>query len=336
MIKETLSFTVIKYSKQNKELNINKLITREFLPVKEEEQTYTTKTGVVKTTKSVRKRWFVTLECHKCKNVFTLLEKNLEKQMELPCERCRARIAAYNSFILKATTKHGDKFDYSLVTKDNYVNLFTPVEIICKIHGVFTQKPKDHTSKTNGKICCPECVQDFNKLHNKRSIESWKEELNAKAPHITFVSHGNSDSNTEKCVLNCKYHGEFNSTLAHIKANTYICRECARENNAFDVRLKRTDVKGKLYFIYIPHLKIWKIGVTTKTLEERFRNLPYTYEIVWEHEYPTVKEAYEKEFFFLKAYRQYRKFISPTNVLGKCKGSTELLTCVIPILRPSV
>ena len=315
---------------------MNKLIKREFLPVGEESISYTTAAGDTKIATTIRKRWYATMECCECTNTFTVLERKDNKHITTPCEKCKARIGAYKSFLKKAVEKHKDKFDYSLITKDNYVNLFTTVSIICKTHGEFTQRPTDHTSKINGKLCCPTCIQEFNKIHNKRSIESWKEELAEKASHITFVSHGNSDSNTEKCVLTCEHHGEFETTLAGIKNKVYICHKCAMDNNSFDVRLKRTDIKGKLYFIYIPDINLWKIGVTTLTIEKRFRRLPYSYEVIWEHEYPTVKEAYEKEFFFLQQYRKYRMYTSPTNLLGESKGSTELLTCVIPKLCHSM
>lgn len=37
---------------------------------------------------------------------------------------------------------HGNKYDYSLV---EYVNNFTNVKIICKIHGEFLQAPANHS-----------------------------------------------------------------------------------------------------------------------------------------------------------------------------------------------
>ena len=44
-------------------------------------------------------------------------------------------------FIAKARSIHGDKYDYSKVV---YVNVKNYVEIICPIHGSFTQTPKNH------------------------------------------------------------------------------------------------------------------------------------------------------------------------------------------------
>lgn len=55
-----------------------------------------------------------------------------------------------SSFITKATIIHGDTYDYSLV---NYIKNNIKVDIICKLHGVFQQKPAKH-------LCghgCPSC-----------------------------------------------------------------------------------------------------------------------------------------------------------------------------------
>ncbi len=46
-----------------------------------------------------------------------------------------------NTFVNKAKQVHGDKYDYSLV---DYKNNRDKVKIICKIHGVFEQKPNAH------------------------------------------------------------------------------------------------------------------------------------------------------------------------------------------------
>ena len=44
-------------------------------------------------------------------------------------------------FIEKAIQIHNNKYDYSLVL---YKNIFTPIKIICPIHGMFVQKPIYH------------------------------------------------------------------------------------------------------------------------------------------------------------------------------------------------
>jgi hypothetical protein len=55
------------------------------------------------------------------------------------CQKCGKNHRPSNDeFIEKAKELHGDTYDYSFVV---YVNQFTPVNILCKIHGMFQQRP---------------------------------------------------------------------------------------------------------------------------------------------------------------------------------------------------
>ena len=66
--------------------------------------------------------------------------------------------------------KHGDLYDYSLVT---YQNSKTKVKIICKDHGVFEQTPNNHSKGYGCSDCSLEqktksldkCLQDFYNTH---------------------------------------------------------------------------------------------------------------------------------------------------------------------------
>lgn len=60
------------------------------------------------------------------------------------------------SFIQKAQTKHGERYDYSRVV---YINNKTSVEIICPEHGVFYQRPDSHLVGKG----CPFCGLDKQK-----------------------------------------------------------------------------------------------------------------------------------------------------------------------------
>lgn len=64
------------------------------------------------------------------------------------------RKVSLEDFIRRAKEKHGDKYDYSLV---NLKNTWSKVDIICPIHGVFSQKVNDHLRG----IGCPECGKKF-------------------------------------------------------------------------------------------------------------------------------------------------------------------------------
>ena len=58
-------------------------------------------------------------------------------------------------FIGKATTVHGDRYDYSKVV---YKNRQSPVNIICPVHGVFLQRPSSHLAGRGCNICADNVV----------------------------------------------------------------------------------------------------------------------------------------------------------------------------------
>jgi len=106
-----------------------------------------------------------------------------------------------DGFILRAKKVHGDKYDYS---ETNYVNGRTKVNILCPLHGVFQQLPKNHLYL---KQECPKCAGK-GKSNNSRFIEN---SLNV---------HGNSYDYSKVNYLNnrsivkivCLKHGEFKQT----------------------------------------------------------------------------------------------------------------------------
>lgn len=74
------------------------------------------------------------------------------------CAKCRNETRAYNKFnsediLSKFIECHGDTYDYSLV---NYIDVDTPVIIICRNHGEFKQTPYHHKKHGSG---CPACTK---------------------------------------------------------------------------------------------------------------------------------------------------------------------------------
>lgn len=72
------------------------------------------------------------------------------------CPDCGGRVGASvtarrDRFIAGATAKHGHRFDYSGVV---FVDQRTPVTIMCRDHGTFTQRPTNHLSGST----CPTCA----------------------------------------------------------------------------------------------------------------------------------------------------------------------------------
>lgn len=71
----------------------------------------------------------------------------------------------HSQFLQKAKLVHGDRYDYS---KTKYIDCFTKVKIICKIHGEFEQLPSNHYSGYN----CTKCSLLFRK-HKGYSKTEW-------------------------------------------------------------------------------------------------------------------------------------------------------------------
>lgn len=85
------------------------------------------------------------------------------------------------TLIEKFKSIHSDLYDYSKV---NYYNYTSPVEIICKIHGVFKQTPKKHLMGQG----CPMCK----KSHGEQLIQK-------------FLTENNISYQPQYRFKNCKY-----------------------------------------------------------------------------------------------------------------------------------
>ena len=89
------------------------------------------------------------------------------------CPKCGIEYRSLNNrlstseFIIKAIQRHGNKYDYSKVKYQASNDL---VDIICPIHGIFKQKPKNHLQGKG----CPIC----NESHLEREIRNFLIENN--------------------------------------------------------------------------------------------------------------------------------------------------------------
>jgi len=74
-----------------------------------------------------------------CKIHNILFEQQPYLHLQNGCPICR--IAYKDNFIKNSNKIHNNKYDYSLI---NYKNNHSHVDIICKVHGKFTQTPQHH------------------------------------------------------------------------------------------------------------------------------------------------------------------------------------------------
>ena len=116
---------------------------------------------------------------------------------------------------------HKDEYDYSLV---NFINTKTKVKIICKKHGIFEQRPNDHSQGQK----CPKC--------NGRNIKLTKEEIinksnkihNNKYEYSLFLNDNDNNYKTQKTIIKiiCPIHGIFKQQINN-HLNGKGCKYCA-------------------------------------------------------------------------------------------------------------
>lgn len=130
-----------------------------------------------------------------------------------------------NKFIDKANNIHNNQYDYSQM---NYVNSYTPVEIICATHGSFLQRPRVHLE--GGK--CPSCLKTNRADTDKRTskfIETAKQVHGDKYDYSDIIY---VNSYTPVRII-CKIHGPFVQTpTIHINSKSPLgraagCQQCA-------------------------------------------------------------------------------------------------------------
>jgi rubrerythrin len=133
-----------------------------------------------------------------------------------------------DTFITRSKESHGDKYDYSLV---DYKNQYTPIKIICPIHGEFEQIPKSHM---NG-MGCKKCG----------SIKQSKSRI---TPLIDFIKRANQVHDNkytydkvvykrqqDKMTITCPKHGDFSQNgQNHLKGAG--CPICANEKSSLRQR----------------------------------------------------------------------------------------------------
>lgn len=186
---------------------------------------------------------------------------------------------------------HGSTYDYSNVV---YVHSHTEVQIICREHGVFLQRPDAHLEGNGCPKCgdnkiqntklksVEECIQDFKKIHGETY-------------NYSQVQYNNCRTKVE---IICKEHGSFFQTPNnHLRGHG--CPKCQVSN------------QNTLYILKCLDTGLIKIGITNR-LDKRIStiggNLEYIHHI-------TLENPRQLELELHKRYQQFRIF-NPNVVSG--------------------
>ena len=118
------------------------------------------------------------------------------------CDKCGGTYeVSFDEFLKRSKEVHGDTYNYDKV---DYVDFKTRVTLTCKLHGDFSQSPRNHVYGKGCPICggaAPrqkwEVVRDCQKVHGDR-YDYTKTEYVSKYKKITIT---------------CKEHGDFKQLL---------------------------------------------------------------------------------------------------------------------------
>ena len=245
------------------------------------------------------------------------------------CPKCAIDNAANrykrdpDEFISISKSIHGDKYDYSKV---NYINCNTNVDILCSVHGLFSQKPQKHL---NGQGC-PLCGLDVMKTKNisRTKTTEWFIE---KAIEVHGDNYSYEKSNyisaNDKITITCPIHGDFKQrSIDHLDGSG--CRLCNFSENNFLKKswLHRSPNKLATFYIikcFNENECFYKFGITINGVFVRYRqknSMPYNYEIVRlvissDREYVW---NLEKRFEMFKAKNKYHPLIPFAGSRNEC------------------
>ncbi len=227
-------------------------------------------------------------------------------------------------FIQQCNKVHNEKYDYSLV---NYVNNCTKVIILCPFHGRFAQTPAKHLCQ---KTECPDCSKI--KSASKRTSNTKNFIKKARSIHKNKYNYSLVNYKTAiiKVIIVCSEHGPFTQT-PNDHLSGYGCSKCGRKGGYDGTFFKNhPKYKNRTALIYlveynIQEEKFLKIGITIRTIEERFNNCANHVLSIIKTVPTKLYQAYQFEQYLLQKYKTYKVY--PIKLNKNAGGHTE---CFLP------
>lgn len=230
-----------------------------------------------------------------CKNHGVFGQQASNHLMGGGCWDCWNDSRSHNldSFIEKATIIHGTTYDYTLV---EFKSSKDRVEIICKEHGVFTQKPNEHLSGRGCQACgqlrkfvgLDDFIKRSNEVHNNK---------------FDYTNSVYEHSNSEIEII-CRVHGSFfQKPSAHMMGHQ--CPKCSGEERALKQHwnyVKRCELNPEMAesigYLYLLDMSVneenfLKIGISTNYKKRlgRYREEGLDFTILKVIETTAVKSA---------------------------------------------
>ena len=229
------------------------------------------------------------------------------------CPKCGdERVSALNKssteeWVQKSLLIHKNTYDYS---ESVYTGSGDPIDIICKIHGKYTQHSANDHLQGRG---CSKCGDERVAKALSSSTQEWVQKAIAIHNHTYDYSDTQYGGSSEPICIICRVHGKYQQNSANDHLQGSGCPKCAE--SGFN-----KNKNAILYYIKIGNL--YKIGITNNNVHKRYSNIErdkFDEVIEWRM---SGTKAYRREQFILNHFKEYRYIGEP--ILKS--GNTELFT----------
>lgn len=130
------------------------------------------------------------------------------------CSTTNMNATSWTEAFMAFTKKHGERYFYK---KETYVNMSTPMTIVCADHGDFQQKPTEHILRQG----CAKC-SGRHRWTTEEFIERAKQAHKEKYTYTKSVYIGATDPIT----ITCPDHGDFVTQPARHVLSKHGCAKC--------------------------------------------------------------------------------------------------------------
>lgn len=232
------------------------------------------------------------------------------------CPKCAAaarglsKRLSQRDFIRRANAIHKGIYEY---TKTHYVTGRKKILIRCSDHGEFTQWPEAHLAGQG----CPKCGKERSADAKRDSAETFA----AKAREIHGSKYDYSQVDYQNALTSvsivCPEHGVFKQKPNDHLSQQSGCPRCARYG--FD-----STRPALLYYVGIEDRvigRLYKIGITNRTVEERFKDDWHKIEIIRVWPFESGRKAKDAENSILREHADDRYNGPPLLLAG---GDSEI------------
>ncbi len=225
------------------------------------------------------------------------------------------RKATQEEFVAKSVKAHGDTYGYNNAV---YINNDTEVMITCKIHGDFPQRPVVHY--TGSKSGCPTCA--ITRGATKRSAgkdKFIKKSIKKHGEIYGFKKAIYKNSSTELTLTCLRCNEDFPVTPNNHLGQESGCPSCAQ----YGFNPNKSAI---LYYIKDLVSELYKVGVTNRTVEDRFsrKDKDKDFLILKTWSFNIGRDAKNREQTILEEFQEFR--VNNENYRDNQGGFTEFFS----------